>query len=449
MKFRRFTAILLASALFLALCVTAASAGVIGYALHTNIVAKINGHPLRSYNIDGWTAVVAEDLRGYGFNVRWDPQARTLSVTRAVQYGDLVTPDPWPSYTPQPNKYRVGSRAETISSTNIVTYVAGERIDGKNIDGETLVMMDDLAPFGAVVWNEQTRVIELTLGDPVQIALQPMIDSLEAWKSSGPGTSYELYPTATGTLFVYRQTGTPHGVNEGMIFCRKDGTQLPIAGLLADNGYAGSSVWHILQPRDVQVNDAGTRLTFVTPLRKTAPDGYGENLGDTLCTVDLIAGKLLSAEPVGGGLTDWSISGVPVEGITFHDTLDLAVSRRGTDVIPIVTKYPGVGMQAEINGREVTVVTTARMLDGESAYSKAILALRALGLPNVVNGTENTRATEEQLAALREHFSVQLNGKDVAGNPCWSQGNNHVDLTFTFDSPLALRDGDLVTVTLG
>ena len=35
---------------------------IIGHALHTNIVAQINGHALRSYNVNDRTAVVAEDL---------------------------------------------------------------------------------------------------------------------------------------------------------------------------------------------------------------------------------------------------------------------------------------------------------------------------------------------------------------------------------------------------
>ena len=279
MKRKRFTAMLLIAALCLTLCVTAASAGAIGYALHTNIVAKINGHPLRSYNIDGYTAVVAEDLRGYGFNVRWDPDARTLSVTRSVRNGELVTPDPWPSYTPQPNKYRVGSRAETIYSTDIVTYVAGRPVDGKNIDGETLVMMDDLAPFGAVVWNEQTRVIELTLGDPMQIALRQPIENLEAWKATaGSGSSYKLYPSATGTLYVSLYSGTPHGSNISMTYFRKDGTQFSVSGLLSQNGY-GVSLFNVVQPRDIEINAAGSRLTFVTPLRKlTSPEDYREVL---------------------------------------------------------------------------------------------------------------------------------------------------------------------------
>ena len=41
----------------------------IGWVLHTDIIAYINDTPIRSYNIGGYTYVIAEDLIGYGFDV--------------------------------------------------------------------------------------------------------------------------------------------------------------------------------------------------------------------------------------------------------------------------------------------------------------------------------------------------------------------------------------------
>ena len=154
----------------------ARAAGVVNYALYTDIAAKINGHAIRSYNIDGYTAVPAEDLRGYGFAVIWNESERTLKVNRAVKDGSLEMPYRWPDYAAPPLEKRVGTRAKAVYATDIVTYIAGERTESFNIDGETLVWIDDLAPFGSVVWDEESRVIELTLGDPVEIALTPLID---------------------------------------------------------------------------------------------------------------------------------------------------------------------------------------------------------------------------------------------------------------------------------
>ncbi|MBR5381549.1 MAG: hypothetical protein IK136_02895, partial [Oscillospiraceae bacterium] len=173
-----------------------------------------------------------------------------------------------------------------------------------------------------------------------------------------------------------------------------------------------------------------------------------EDLGDMLCTVDLNAGTLLSVQPLSEGLSEWSLTAAPKDGDTFGSTLELAAERRGSDVSLLSANYPGAGVLAYLSGREVTVATYASMLDTDSAYSRAVVTLRSLGLPNVVDGTENTRATDSQLTEMRKHFNIQLNGQSVAGNPCWSQGNNHVDLTFTFDEPLSMRDGDVLTVTL-
>lgn len=73
---RLFTAAL-SAALLLSLALPSSAAGTgraVDWALYTDITAQINGHPLRSYNVNGSTAVVAEDLRGYGFQVLWDAE---------------------------------------------------------------------------------------------------------------------------------------------------------------------------------------------------------------------------------------------------------------------------------------------------------------------------------------------------------------------------------------
>ena len=52
--------------------VSAANVGdVVGFTRYTDIVASINNHNIASFNIDGYTGVVAEDLRNYGFDVQW------------------------------------------------------------------------------------------------------------------------------------------------------------------------------------------------------------------------------------------------------------------------------------------------------------------------------------------------------------------------------------------
>ncbi|HHX53952.1 MAG TPA: hypothetical protein GX704_03485, partial [Clostridiales bacterium] len=53
---------------------------VVDHVLHTDIVTYINGLPIRSYNIKGYTAVIVEDLSNYGFYVVWYGTERELTV---------------------------------------------------------------------------------------------------------------------------------------------------------------------------------------------------------------------------------------------------------------------------------------------------------------------------------------------------------------------------------
>lgn len=61
-------------------------ADVIGEALNTDITAYVDDVPIRSYNIDGWTGIVAEDLREYGFDVVWFEDESFISNRGIVKF---------------------------------------------------------------------------------------------------------------------------------------------------------------------------------------------------------------------------------------------------------------------------------------------------------------------------------------------------------------------------
>ncbi len=272
-------------------------ARVVDYALYTDIVAKIDGHPIRSFNINGKTAVVAEDLRGYGFWVLWNAEARTLRICRALRDGALETPVNWPVVESEPLTHRIGARAKPVYATDIVTYTAGSRVDSFNCGGETLVWFDDLAPFGSVVWDPDGRVISLTLGDPVRLALDPLIADLENWRAAGgAGSSYETYPCPTGTLLVRRFTGTPHGSSTNMLYVRNNGDRVWINDLLPN--YVWGSGYY-LSPDEIAFDEPGYRLSFLTPVPGASgwPEGGGaQEPGKYKCVVDVLNGTLLSME---------------------------------------------------------------------------------------------------------------------------------------------------------
>ena len=124
---------------------------VINEVLHTDIKAFIDDCPIRSYNIDGYTAVMAEDLVNYGFRVVYKDATRSLYIDEGNK---KVTS----TYEHVENTYPVGAKAMDVYATNITTYSKGYEIPGYNIDGSTIVFLKDLTAFGKLHWLPEKRV---------------------------------------------------------------------------------------------------------------------------------------------------------------------------------------------------------------------------------------------------------------------------------------------------
>lgn len=133
---------------------------IIGYAKYTDISAYINHYPITSYNINDYTAVVAEDLRNYGFNVEWNGDNRSLNIyrnysaTAITPYGEVYK-----------NSSKLGQKALPYLETDIATYVNGNRVESFNIDGKTIIFFEDLKPYGEVVWVPELRAIKMWITD--------------------------------------------------------------------------------------------------------------------------------------------------------------------------------------------------------------------------------------------------------------------------------------------
>lgn len=281
-----------AAALTLTLAVPAAAeenkiGDVVGHTYYTDIAAQINGHPLRSYNIGGETAVVAEDLREYGFSVVWDGEARTLTVERDLE-GE-VTGD----YQPQGQSQTVGAQAGDIYYTDIKTYVQGERVTSYAIGGETAIRFSELERTGTLAWEEEERTASLTLAeDPMEFALARM----EAERTSG---SAEQYAGPYGTAVCFVNGGLPHGTGSFLDYVAANGAVTSITALMP---HAGFGAEYYLSPSEIQFDETGRYLTFQTPIKEAI--GYGGlgvgditvDYGDCLCTFDTQI-KQLTWEP--------------------------------------------------------------------------------------------------------------------------------------------------------
>lgn len=133
---------------------------IIGTASYTDICASINGYGIASYNVDGYTYVIAEDLRNYGFEVIWNPSLRTLSITRNSVYYPSV------SYTqPFIVQSLVGEKSHNLLYTDIKTYVNNSPVQSYNINGRTIIRFDSLNAFGGVIWTAESKEILLEMPD--------------------------------------------------------------------------------------------------------------------------------------------------------------------------------------------------------------------------------------------------------------------------------------------
>ena len=61
---------------------TVVHAQIVGEVLSTDITAFIDEQPIESFNINGYTYVIAEDLKDYGFSVTYNESERTLLIER-------------------------------------------------------------------------------------------------------------------------------------------------------------------------------------------------------------------------------------------------------------------------------------------------------------------------------------------------------------------------------
>ena len=129
---------------------------ILGSVLYSDITAYINGHAIPASIINGRTLIVVEDLAKYGFDVKWNNSARTLSVTlnKNKEFAPL---------TVVKENFPTGAVKGKYFYTDIETYLSGELVESFAIDGVTLIDFDSLGEYGAFKWDGQKREIHLTL----------------------------------------------------------------------------------------------------------------------------------------------------------------------------------------------------------------------------------------------------------------------------------------------
>ena len=445
-----------AAALTLTLVVPAAAeenkiGDVVGHTYYTDIAAQINGHPLRSYNIGGETAVVAEDLREYGFFVVWDGEARTLTVERGLE--EEVTGD----YQPQGQTQTVGAQAGDIYYTDIKTYVQGERVTSYAIGGETAIRFSELERTGTLAWEEEARTASLTLAeDPMEFALERMEQEVKDWQmSGGSNSSWQRFPNAYGVLLERSYSGTPHGGVSSLTQVYSNGRALNIGDLLP--AYPAA----YLEPREIQVDETSRYVTFLTPVKEVLDytAGTSQNYGECRCTLDLGTGTL-TWRPVDAPPEDWWVDSTSAAGDPDAPlVMSVSLASGGGQAAVEQENIPSEHISVSMSDTSVFVefYTAFLGLDGltgaenwaSTPCEQAYQALSGLGLPSVVQENFSQTNSQELREQARQWFQVTLNGAPVSGDLWWSMGNNHRDLNFTYDQPISLSEGDVLTLWVG
>ncbi len=135
------------------ICGSAKTGDVIGTALNTDIVAYINHYAVPSFAVNGQSVIVAEDLVNFGFDVRWDQNARALYITR--------------NSNTNVNQMNVDKSAipgtvfaHTLE-TEIRVFAEGKQITSYAINGYTMIPIEELNMFGTVNWVPEEKAIKL------------------------------------------------------------------------------------------------------------------------------------------------------------------------------------------------------------------------------------------------------------------------------------------------
>ena len=241
MKNNRLVSLLLALTLCctaLVLPTSAAQPGEpMGWVLYTDIVAYIDGHPIRSYNIAGNTYVIVEDLMDYGFSVTWDPSGPRLVI--GDRTGVVSS-----TYTPAENTGTPGAPAMPYLYTDITTWIHGTQITGYNIGGYTVICMDDLARFYAddYIWDPANLALRMTVKSTTK---EPELPPTPVQRELSAEEIYDACASSVFYLEVYDAQGALLSSGSGFF--------------LSENGLAVTNC-HVLMggsKAKIQVSDTG------------------------------------------------------------------------------------------------------------------------------------------------------------------------------------------------
>ena len=428
--------------------VQAAAGDVIGTVCWSDIVAKIDGRTIPSYNWEGSTVVPVELLNYYGMWRAFYGDQQELRISWKPDGERSGT------YTPPEDRPAAGTPAYDILETDIVTYVQGKPVQGLNVGGTTMVRLSDLASCGTVTWDPVNSVAELTLFEDLpSLERDRVIAELEAQAEAlGGSCTYEVltavpdehvtmgYLDAKKTLVVGRITLPDGTVRSSMTCVYGSGQTLNVADLLPEE---------IAARFDPRIRGLSTnQISFFTP----AADGEGEVLYEIRWGNDWEAvwACVEREQPMDQPLEEWEASLSTWEPIGGGSCVE-AVFRRDYD--QVVGEWIEAPRRASFTLRQSgweSVEIMSSSWDDESSWGKAWYDLWFMvPKPWEEDYQQIKKNSPELRQQVSQYLKITYNGQPVTGDLTASRGNGHTDLYFSFDQPIAFAQGDEIRVWVG
>lgn len=162
---KRICCLVIAAILLTSLPLYASS--IIGAVLSTDIKAYINGAEIPAYNINGNMVIVGSDLRNYGFNVVYNNDTRTSSVSYTGN--GTWNPISVSSKTTQ----AIGTKVMDVYDSDITVLVNGNTVTCYNVDGKMAFKFSELKVFGDYYYDNTARTSNLTVGEKTSTSVTP------------------------------------------------------------------------------------------------------------------------------------------------------------------------------------------------------------------------------------------------------------------------------------
>lgn len=127
---------------------------VIGDLYRTDTFAYIDTQLIPVYSYNNLPYVVAEDLEGYGFDVKWNQSEQTLYLN----YNEYKNYYPYERSDYYSKKIKVGK----VYDSGVKVKLDGNTITSYSLDGRMLIGFDELWRYGKVNWYPESKVISAT-----------------------------------------------------------------------------------------------------------------------------------------------------------------------------------------------------------------------------------------------------------------------------------------------